>query len=323
MDEPRGDERPARARVARHHRRRRRRRPRWRPPTRASAPRCTSSRAAACSAARSRSPANSSPSRSTELGVDLHLGVPDRAGRAHGRRRVPCSSSTTGPSSRPTRSWSRPAGSRAPATSGSRPSASRTGDWLDVDDTLRVLGDDGEALDGGWLYAVGDVNHRALLTHQGKYQARAAGDVIAARAHGPGRCRWQPWGALVATADHEAVPQVTFTDPEVASVGLTAAAAEKAGYRIRVVDYEIGCVAGARVRRRRLRGHGPHGRRRGPQGRPRRHLRRAGRRRAAALGDDRRRRRGAARPALARRPVVPDHQRGLAAAARDVRAAPE
>ena len=35
-----------------------------------------------------------------------------------------------------------------------------------------------------WLYAVGDVNHRALLTHQGKYQARAAGDVIAARAKG-------------------------------------------------------------------------------------------------------------------------------------------
>ena len=49
------------------------------------------------------------------------------------------------------------------------------GSWLDVDDTLRVRGVD-------WLYAVGDVNHRALLTHQGKYQARAAGDVIAARA---------------------------------------------------------------------------------------------------------------------------------------------
>ncbi len=47
------------------------------------------------------------------------------------------------------------------------------GAWLDVDDTLLVRGFD-------WLYAVGDVNHRALLTHQGKYQARAAGDVIAA-----------------------------------------------------------------------------------------------------------------------------------------------
>ncbi|KJC65546.1 dihydrolipoyl dehydrogenase family protein [Agreia bicolorata] len=120
------------------------------------------------------------------------------------------------------------------------------GDWLTVDDTLRVVGDDGEPFDGGWLYATGDVNHRALLTHQGKYQARAAGDVIAARAEGR-EVFDKPWGAHVATADHRAVPQVTFSDPEVASVGLTAAAAEKAGYRIRVVDYEIGNVAGASV----------------------------------------------------------------------------
>jgi dihydrolipoamide dehydrogenase len=111
------------------------------------------------------------------------------------------------------------------------------GAWLDVDDTMLVRGTD-------WLYAVGDVNHRALLTHQGKYQARAAGDVIAARAHG-GTVDDAPWGAHVATADHEAVPQVTFTDPEVASVGLTAAAAERAGRRIRVIDYDLGWVAGS------------------------------------------------------------------------------
>lgn len=120
------------------------------------------------------------------------------------------------------------------------------GGWLTVDDSLRVLGEDGEPVDGGWLYAVGDVNHRALLTHQGKYQARAAGDAIAARAHGRD-VPLEPWGAFVATADHRAVPQVTFTDPEVASVGLTAAAAEKAGLRTRVIDYEIGQVAGASV----------------------------------------------------------------------------
>ncbi|WP_291051492.1 NAD(P)/FAD-dependent oxidoreductase [Herbiconiux sp.] len=120
------------------------------------------------------------------------------------------------------------------------------GDWLTTDDTLLVLGDDGRPLDGEWLYATGDVNHRALLTHQGKYQARAAGDVVAARATGKPLAT-APWGRHAATADHEAVPQVTFTDPQVASVGLTAAAAEKAGYRIRVVDYEIGNVAGASV----------------------------------------------------------------------------
>jgi dihydrolipoamide dehydrogenase len=111
------------------------------------------------------------------------------------------------------------------------------GSWIEVDDTLRVPGSD-------WLYAVGDVNHRVLLTHQGKYQARAAGDVIAARAKGEA-VDDAPWGAHVATADHAAVPQVTFTDPEVASVGLTAAAAEKAGIRARAVDYDISWVAGA------------------------------------------------------------------------------
>jgi dihydrolipoamide dehydrogenase len=110
---------------------------------------------------------------------------------------------------------------------------------IEVDDTMRVPGFD-------WLYAVGDVNGRALLTHQGKYQARAAGDAIAARAAGRA-VDDAPWGAHVATADHRVVPQVTFTDPEIASVGLTAAAAEKAGLRVRVLDYDLSWVAGASV----------------------------------------------------------------------------
>ena len=115
--------------------------------------------------------------------------------------------------------------------------------WLSVDDTLRVLDASGNPI-GDWLYAVGDLNHRSLLTHQGKYQARAAGDVIVARATGA-PVDDAPWGAHVATADHEAVPQVVFTDPEVAAVGLTADAATEAGYDTRVVDYDLGGVAGS------------------------------------------------------------------------------
>lgn len=111
------------------------------------------------------------------------------------------------------------------------------GTWLAVDDTMRVDGIE-------WLYAVGDVNHRALLTHQGKYQARAAGDAIAARAKG------EPvddarWGTHSATADHAAVPQVIFTDPEVAAIGVTEAQARAADTDVAVVDYELGWVAGA------------------------------------------------------------------------------
>ncbi|MBE8476421.1 dihydrolipoyl dehydrogenase family protein [Streptomyces justiciae] len=111
------------------------------------------------------------------------------------------------------------------------------GSWLDVDDSLRVTGTD-------WLYGVGDVNHRALLTHQGKYQARIAGAAIAARASGTD-VQADPWGAHTATADHSAVPQVVFTDPEAAAVGLSLAEAEQAGHRVRAVDYDLAGVAGA------------------------------------------------------------------------------
>ncbi|WP_200261775.1 NAD(P)/FAD-dependent oxidoreductase [Streptomyces sp. HSG2] len=120
------------------------------------------------------------------------------------------------------------------------------GSWLRVDDTLRVP-------DRDWLYAVGDVNHRALLTHQGKYQARIAGDAIAARAAGP-----TPGSAVgevpTAVADRGAVPQVIFSDPEAASVGLSLAEAEKAGHRVRAVDVDLSTVAGAGLFREGYRG---------------------------------------------------------------------
>ncbi|WP_328885526.1 dihydrolipoyl dehydrogenase family protein [Streptomyces sp. NBC_00316] len=114
----------------------------------------------------------------------------------------------------------------------------KPGSWLQVDDSCRVEGTT-------WLYAVGDVNHRALLTHQGKYQARIAGAAIAARAAGVPLLETGRWGAHTATADHAAVPQVVFTDPEAASVGLTLAEAEQAGHRVRAVDYDLAAVAGS------------------------------------------------------------------------------
>jgi pyruvate/2-oxoglutarate dehydrogenase complex dihydrolipoamide dehydrogenase (E3) component len=107
------------------------------------------------------------------------------------------------------------------------------GSWLAVDDTMRV-----PAVEGGWLYAAGDVNHLALLTHMGKYQARICGDAIAARAAGR-----EP--TVRDLSSKTCVPQVIFTIPEVAAVGLTAEQAEKAGHRVRTVEYDIGKVAGA------------------------------------------------------------------------------
>ncbi|GAA2577579.1 NAD(P)/FAD-dependent oxidoreductase [Winogradskya consettensis] len=130
----------------------------------------------------------------------------------------------------------------------------KPGDWLKVDDTLRALDGDGVLAGEGRLYAAGDVNRRVLLTHQGKYQARAVGDVIVARAKGE-KVEDGPWGRHVATADERAVPQVVFTDPEVASVGLTAAAAMAAGLRTRVVDYDLGGVAGSSLHAEGYKGH--------------------------------------------------------------------
>ena len=98
------------------------------------------------------------------------------------------------------------------------------GRYVEVDDQLRATG-----VAGGWLYAVGDCNGRALLTHMGKYQARLAGDAILGK-------------DVAATAP---VPRVTFTDPQVCAVGLTEAEARAAGIDLRVVTYPTGQVSGA------------------------------------------------------------------------------
>jgi pyruvate/2-oxoglutarate dehydrogenase complex dihydrolipoamide dehydrogenase (E3) component len=111
------------------------------------------------------------------------------------------------------------------------------GEYLDVDDSLQVRG-------VPWLYGVGDANGRRLLTHMGKYQARQAGAAIVARARRD-QVSLADWSPFVATADTLATPQVTFTTPQVASVGRTAAQADDAGVPHRVVRYELGKVAGA------------------------------------------------------------------------------
>ncbi|WP_188189306.1 dihydrolipoyl dehydrogenase family protein [Nonomuraea sp. SYSU D8015] len=108
------------------------------------------------------------------------------------------------------------------------------GGYVEVDDSMRAT-----AIPGGWLYAVGDVNGRNLLTHMGKYQARVCGDVIAAMARG------DELPAMRDLADGYGAPQVVFTDPQVCAVGRTEAAAREEGFRVRVVDYDMGSVTGA------------------------------------------------------------------------------
>ncbi|MGW6726393.1 dihydrolipoyl dehydrogenase family protein [Nocardia sp. NPDC055029] len=111
--------------------------------------------------------------------------------------------------------------------------------YIEVDDQLTV-----RDVPGDWLYAIGDVNHRAALTHMGKYQARVCGDVIAARAEGKPLDRPR----YTASADHQQIPQVVYTAPELASVGLTEKEARAAGHAVDTVEMDI-AVAGSALSR--------------------------------------------------------------------------
>jgi pyruvate/2-oxoglutarate dehydrogenase complex dihydrolipoamide dehydrogenase (E3) component len=114
----------------------------------------------------------------------------------------------------------------------------KSGGYLAVDDQLNV-----EGVDGHWLYAIGDLCGRALLTHMGKYQARIAGEVIAARAAGR-PLDTGPFGLHADVADHDQVPQVTFTDPEIGSVGLSEQQARDRGLDVEAVEYDLAALAG-------------------------------------------------------------------------------
>jgi dihydrolipoamide dehydrogenase len=99
------------------------------------------------------------------------------------------------------------------------------GGFLTTDDRMRVGKRD-------WLYAIGDVNGRALFTHMGKYQAWVAAENVLGRRVG-------------ARAEAIGSPRVTFTDPQVAAIGKTLAQAEEEGIRARAVDVPTDGTAGA------------------------------------------------------------------------------
>jgi dihydrolipoamide dehydrogenase len=97
--------------------------------------------------------------------------------------------------------------------------------FLETDDRLRVG-------DRDWLYAIGDVNGRALFTHMGKYQAWVAAENILGR-------------PTEAVAEGIGSPRVTFTDPQVAAVGRTLDQAREAGIDARAIDVPTDGSAGA------------------------------------------------------------------------------
>ena len=93
----------------------------------------------------------------------------------------------------------------------------------------------------GWLYAIGDCNGLAPLTHMGKYHGRIAAAAILGQ-------------DVADAASREVVPRVTFTDPQVCAVGYTAAEARAAGLRVTVVSTPTGEVPGAYTQGNGIRG---------------------------------------------------------------------
>jgi dihydrolipoamide dehydrogenase len=97
--------------------------------------------------------------------------------------------------------------------------------YLETDDRLRVG-------DRDWLYAIGDVNGRALFTHMGKYQAWIAAENLLGR-------------EALAGAEAIGSPRVTFTDPQVAAAGKTLDQAREAGIDARAIDVPTDGTPGA------------------------------------------------------------------------------
>ena len=91
---------------------------------------------------------------------------------------------------------------------------------------------DGLAVPGlPWLYAIGDVNGRSLLTHMGKYQAHVLSEILDGH-------------AAAVSGDDAGAPRVIFTDPQVAAVGLTLQAALDRGVDARAHDVPSSGTAG-------------------------------------------------------------------------------
>ncbi|KUJ21388.1 dihydrolipoamide dehydrogenase [Mollisia scopiformis] len=107
------------------------------------------------------------------------------------------------------------------------------GSFLPVEESLRVT-----SVPGKWLYAGGDVNGRAPLTHSSKYHGRIISNAISADFNNSPTSTTE-WSRVTATADRLATPAVIFTDPAVASVGLTRKAAQKAGIKFKEINAPV------------------------------------------------------------------------------------
>ena len=102
-------------------------------------------------------------------------------------------------------------------------------DTLGLDPEARKLEVDQQLRGGEKLWAVGDVTGRGAFTHVATYQAKIAVRSILGEPGPP--------------ASYDALPRVTFTDPEVGAVGLTEAQAREQGIAVRTGTAQVPSTA--------------------------------------------------------------------------------
>jgi dihydrolipoamide dehydrogenase len=148
-------------------------------------------------------------------GIDIRLGVHAAAVRRDGDERVVALDDGT-----------EARGEVVLVATGRRPRTADIGlETVGIEPTRRGIDVDERCRAGDGVWAIGDVTGVAMFTHVAKYQGRvAAADIL---------------GHTTVAADYRAVPRVTFTNPEVAAVGFSAADAEAAGIRVETATIEL------------------------------------------------------------------------------------
>src|SRR3954470_1937627 len=101
------------------------------------------------------------------------------------------------------------------------------------DETHKIEVDEKQMTSKEGVYAIGDLTPGPALAHKASEEGIVAAEAIA--------------GEKVHPVDVESVPGATFTHPQVASVGLTEAAAKEAGHDVKTGKFKLGGVGAGAV----------------------------------------------------------------------------
>jgi dihydrolipoamide dehydrogenase len=104
---------------------------------------------------------------------------------------------------------------------------------IELDDDGKIAVDEAQRTAAEGIYAIGDLTPGPALAHKAQEEGIVAAEAIA--------------GEEIHPIDRDGIPGATFTHPQVASVGLTEAAAKDAGHDIKTAKFKLGGVGAGSV----------------------------------------------------------------------------